>query len=104
MDAAKKKMKWEMAMITERIGLSVWLYSLKHIRYIRRFGHIIYVSRRMKYAVLYCSKKDLEQTIEKLQSYSFVKEVQPSFRPYLKTEYERVKNDKEKEFELQIGY
>lgn len=91
-------------MISERIGLSVWLYSLKHIRNLRRFGHVIYVSRRMRYVILYCSKKDLEQTVEKLSSYSFVKLVQPSFRPYLKTEYEKVRNNKEKEYELRIGF
>lgn len=90
-------------MINERIGLSVWVYSLKHIRNLHRFGNVIYISRKMKYAILYCDKKDLEQTIEKINSYSFVKSVQPSFRPYLKTEYEKVRYDKEKEFELKIG-
>ncbi|MFA8437609.1 YlbG family protein [Pueribacillus sp. YX66] len=91
-------------MINERVGLSVWLYSLKHTRNLRRFGHVIYVSRKMKYVILYCSKEDLEQTVEKLNSFSFVKLVQPSFRPYLKTEYEKVRNDKEKEYELKIGF
>lgn len=90
----------EMKMIDERIGLSVWLNSLKHIRQIRRFGHIIYVSKKMKYVILYCSKADVEKTIEKLNSFPFVKMVQPSYRPYLKTEYEKVHTDKEKEYEL----
>lgn len=91
-------------MINERIGLSIWLHSLKHIRHLRRFGHIIYVSKRMKYVVLYCSKTDAEKTMNKLNSFPFVKLVQPSFRPYLKTEYEKVRNDKEKEYELKIGF
>lgn len=91
-------------MINDRIGLSVWLYSLKHIRQLRRFGHIIYVSRKMKYVILYCSTKELDQVVEKLRSYSYVKDVQQSYRPYLKTEYEKVKYDEEKEFELKIGF
>jgi len=87
-------------LIDERIGLSVWLNSLKHIRLIRRFGHIIYVSKKMKYVILYCSKGDAEQTIEKLNSYPFVKLVQPSYRPYLKTDYEKVRSQNEKKYEL----
>ncbi len=91
-------------MINERIGLSVWLYSLKHIRNLRRFGNIIYVSRRMKYVILYCRRQELDSTIERLQSYSFVKEVQPSLKPYLKTEYEKTRHhEKEKEYDIQIG-
>lgn len=86
----------ESKLIDERIGLSVWLNSLKHIRHIRRFGHIIYVSKKMKYVILYCAKADLERTIEKLNSFPFVKLVQPSYRPYLKTDYEKVHNHGEK--------
>lgn len=90
----------ESKLIDERIGLSVWLQSLKHIRHIRRFGHIIYVSKKMKYVILYCSKAELDKTIEKLNSFPFVKLVQPSYRPYLKTDYEKVYNHQERKFEL----
>lgn len=89
-------------MFGERIGLSVWLYSLKHIKNLRRFGNVIYTSKKMKYAIIYCNRENIDETIEKLNSLHYVKAVQPSLKPFLKTEYEKVV-DKEKEFELKIG-
>lgn len=90
-------------MIGERIGLAVWLKSNKHVRSLRRFGNIIYVSKQMKYVIIYCDKNQIEDTIQKISDLPFVTLVQPSSKPFLKTEYEKVRDNKEKEYDLKIG-
>lgn len=67
--------------LTPRRGLIVWVYSLKQLRNLKRFGYIHYVSKKMKYAVLYVNEDSLEETIEKLNKQFFVRSVDKSFRP-----------------------
>jgi len=95
--------KGEKAMFTQRQGLIVWLYSLKQAKMLRRFGNVHYVSRKLKYAVLYCNQDDLPGIMEKLNSYSFVKKVEPSYKPFLKVEYENSIPDKAKEYDYKMG-
>ncbi len=90
-------------MLGQRQGIIVWMHSLKQAKILRRFGNVHYISKRMKYAVLYCNIDDVEKTMEKIQSYSFVKKVEPSFKPFLKIEYENSKPDKAKEYDYKIG-
>ncbi len=37
--------------VGNRQGVSVWLTSLKFARQLRRFGHVHYVSKKMKYVI-----------------------------------------------------
>jgi uncharacterized protein YlbG (UPF0298 family) len=74
-------------MIPERCGLIVWLHHLKAIKVLERFGTLHYVSRRMKYAVLYVNRDQLEQTINDLTQLNFVKKIEKSYRHEIKTEY-----------------
>ncbi|MGG5253065.1 YlbG family protein [Neobacillus sp. SM06] len=90
-------------MFKERQGLVVWLYSLKQAKMLRRFGNVHYVSKKLKYAVLYCDQEDIGTTIEKLSSYSFVKKVEPSYKPFLKVEFENAAPDKAKEYDYKMG-
>lgn len=90
-------------MLRRRQGIIVWLHSLKHAKILRRFGNVHYVSKRMKYAVLYCNMDDVEKIMAKLRSYSFVKKVEPSFKPFLRIEFENSKPDKAKEYDYKIG-
>ncbi|MBU9720467.1 MULTISPECIES: YlbG family protein [Bacillaceae] len=91
-------------MVGNRVGLAVWVQSLKQVKQLRRFGNIHYVSRKMKYVVMYCDGEKVEETMEKLQSFHFVKEVSISMRPWLKTEFENsVADEKEKEFDYKMG-
>lgn len=60
-------------MFVQRQGIIVWLYSLKHAKMLRRFGNVHYVSKRLKYVVLYCNLEETEMLLEKLQSFPFVK-------------------------------
>jgi uncharacterized protein YlbG (UPF0298 family) len=90
-------------MLGQRQGIIVWLYSLKQAKMLRRFGNVHYVSKRLKYVVLYCDLADTEELMEKINSYSFVKKVEPSYKPFLKTEFENSKPDKAKEYDYKMG-
>lgn len=90
-------------MLTNRTGIAVWLHSLKYIKQLRKFGNVHYVSRRMKYAVLYCNTSEKDQVIEKIQSLHFVKKVAASHKASIKTEYQNARPDKAKEYDYKIG-
>lgn len=90
-------------MLGQRQGIIVWLYSLKQAKLLRKFGNVHFVSKRLKYVVLYCDLEDTETIMEKIQSLSFVKKAEPSFKPFLKTEYENSKPDKAKEYDYRMG-
>ncbi|EKQ21906.1 hypothetical protein Lpp22_0982 [Lacticaseibacillus paracasei subsp. paracasei Lpp22] len=77
----------KMFAIKQRQGLVVWVYSLKQLKTLRRYGTIMYVSRRMKYVYLYLDQDELAQTSAKLSKLRFVKRVEPSHRPELATEF-----------------
>ncbi|PGT78153.1 YlbG family protein [Bacillus sp. AFS040349] len=89
-------------MFEKRQGIVVWLHTLKQLKMLRKFGNVHYVSKKLKYVVLYCNMDVTEQTIQKLSSYSFVKHVEPSYKPFLKLEFES-KIDKAKEYDYKIG-
>ncbi|TXC92075.1 DUF2129 domain-containing protein [Metabacillus litoralis] len=89
-------------MFEKRQGIVVWVHSLKQLKMLRKFGNVHYVSKRLKYVVLYCDMNAVEQTVQKLCSYSFVKHAEPSYKPYLKLEFES-KIDKAKEYDYKLG-
>lgn len=89
-------------MYEKRQGIVVWLHSLKQIKLLRKFGNVHYVSKKLKYVILYCDMDDVEKLTEKLMSYSFVKKVEPSYKPFLKMEFES-KVDKAKEYDYKLG-
>ncbi|MCM3768563.1 YlbG family protein [Neobacillus niacini] len=90
-------------MFMQRQGLVIWLYSLKQAKMLRRFGNVHYVSKRLKYVVLYCNQHEVEELIDKLSAFSFVKKVEPSYKPFLKMEYENSAPDKAKEYDYKMG-
>lgn len=67
--------------IQKRRGLVVWVYSLKQLKNLRRYGFVHYVSPKMKYVVLYVNEEDVQKDIEKLNRLHFVREVDISRRP-----------------------
>lgn len=91
-------------MITERQGFIVWLSSLKQAKQLRRLGNVHYVSKRLKYAVLYCAVEESEWVRNQLQAYSFVRNVEYSYKSLVKTQYENKKPDKAKEYDYKIGF
>jgi len=76
--------------LNERQGIVVWVYSLRHMKTLKRFGLIHYVSKRMKYVVIYVNRTDLEPTIRKLKELHFVRQVEQSYRPLISMDFKEV--------------
>lgn len=90
-------------MDNKRRGIVVWFQHRKNLKVIKRFGNLIYVSRKLKYALLYINEDSYEKTKEKLQKYSFVSKVDESYRPFLRTEYENALPDEAKQYDYKVG-
>ena len=67
--------------VKKRRGLIVWVYSLRQLKNLRRFGFVHYVSRKMKYVVMYLNEEDYEMKKNKIEQFHFVRQVEPSYRP-----------------------
>lgn len=67
--------------IIKRRGLIVWVYSLKQLKNLKKFGLLHYVSRKMKYVVLYLNEETFEETEERIRKLHFVRNVERSYRP-----------------------
>ncbi|MGK0552889.1 YlbG family protein, partial [Enterococcus faecalis] len=61
--------------------LIVWVYSLKQLKTLRRFVFVQYVSRRMKYVILYMNEEAIEKNLVKIKELNFVRQVEKSYRP-----------------------
>ncbi|ASK63603.1 hypothetical protein CFK37_16275 [Virgibacillus phasianinus] len=90
-------------MKTERQGIIVWFQHMKNLKQIRRYGHLLYSSKRLKYAVIYVNQEDLEDIEVKLLKLSFVSKVDRSYKPFIRTNYENAKPDKAKEYDYKMG-
>ncbi|RYL95433.1 DUF2129 domain-containing protein [Sporolactobacillus sp. THM7-4] len=82
--------------VQKRDSLIVWLYNTKYMRILRRYGYVHYVSKRMKYAVLYCDGEKTETVINQLSKLKFVKNIDRSYLQEIKTTYEKGKSKREK--------
>ncbi|MDW0109334.1 YlbG family protein [Sporosarcina aquimarina] len=89
--------------MVDRQGVIIYLHHLKQAKSFRKYGHVHYISRRMKYVVLYCSQSDVEDVIRKVERLSSVKKAIPSYRPFVRTEYENARPDKAKEYDYKTG-
>ena len=65
----------------KRRGIIVWVYSLKQLKTLKRYGLVHFVSRKMKYVVLYVNEETVEEVEEKLHTLHFVRQVERSYRP-----------------------
>ncbi|NLI67473.1 MAG: DUF2129 domain-containing protein [Bacilli bacterium] len=83
-------------MRVSRQGLVVWYKHKKNLRQIRRYGHLIYASRRLKFALIYVNRDEIEEIEKKLNKLPFVKKTERSYRPFLSTNFENVKMDEAK--------
>ncbi|MDR4315719.1 protein YlbG [Niallia circulans] len=90
-------------MLGQRQGIIVWLFSLKQAKMLRRYGNVHFISKRLKYVVLYTNQSDVESIMEKINAHSFVKKVEPSYKPFLKMEFENLRPDKAKEYDYKMG-
>ena len=46
--------------MVKRKELIVWLYSLKQVKNIRKYGHVHYISDRLRYVVLYVNANQVD--------------------------------------------
>jgi uncharacterized protein YlbG (UPF0298 family) len=83
-------------MVESRQGLVVWFKHKKNLRQIKRYGHLIYASRRMKYAILYVNQDEIEEMENKLTKLPFVRKTEHSYRPFVSANYENAKLDEAK--------
>src|SRR5699024_375410 len=87
----------------KRQGIIVWFQHRKNIKQIRRFGNLIYVSKKMRYAVLYVDQTEVDTIIEKMSKLSFISKIEVSYKPFLKTYYENALSDEAKIYDYKIG-
>lgn len=90
-------------MRTKRQGMIVWFQHRKNIKTIKRYGHLLYVSKKMRYAVLYVNQEEYEDIMNDLLERPFVTKIDRSHRPFLKTDYENALPDKAKQYDYKIG-
>ncbi|WP_106497730.1 YlbG family protein [Lentibacillus sp. Marseille-P4043] len=90
-------------MRTNRQGIIVWFQHMKNLRQIKRYGHLIYTSKKLKYAVLYVDQGDVDDIEKKLLRLSFVSKIDRSYKPFIRTNYENAKPDKAKQYDYKMG-
>jgi uncharacterized protein YlbG (UPF0298 family) len=90
-------------MRTNRQGIIIWFQHSKNIKQLKRLGYIIYISKRLKYAVMYVDREKIDEIETKLLKYSFVSRVDRSYKPFIRTEYENAKPDKAKQYDYKMG-
>lgn len=83
-------------MRVRRQALIVWYKHRRNIRQLMRHGHFIYGSRRMRYAVIYVNKDEIDEKEKALQKLPFVTKVDRSYKPYVATNFENAKPDEAK--------
>lgn len=77
----------EFEMVARR-ALIVYVKQLKYVKQLRRYGVIQYVSKKMKYVVLYVNEVEIEEIYRTIRPLRGVVKVEYSYRPDIKTDYE----------------
>ena len=67
--------------VVKRRCLIVWVYSLKQLKTLKRYGIVHYVSRKMKYVVIYMNEEEIDASEAKISGLHFVRKVERSYRP-----------------------
>lgn len=90
-------------MRVNRQGIIIWFQRRRNIKQIKRYGHMIYASKKWKYAVVYVDQEHLDDVIAKLNNLPFIKKVQHSHKPYVRTNFENKTPDEAKRYDYNIG-
>jgi len=64
--------------LIKRLGLIVYLKSASDQYKLRRFGDIVYFSKKLGYCILYINKNDAKQVTQEISSLPFVVKVESS--------------------------
>lgn len=86
-----------------RQGIIVWFQHRKNIKHIRRFGNLLYVSKKMRYAVIYIDQNKLDSIVEDVSKLPFITKVDVSYKPFLKTDFDNALPDKAKMYDYKMG-
>lgn len=76
---------------------------MKNIKQIKRYGHLIAVSRQSRYAVIYVNQHEAEDKLLKLEQLPFISKVDYSYKPFIRREFDNTKVDKAKEYDYKMG-
>lgn len=90
-------------MIIKRQGIIVWYKHHKFLNQLKRYGHLIYHSRRQKYAVLYTDLDYASQIKTRLKKLSFVTKVKLSKKPNIRTAFEKKSPINVKDYDHHLG-
>lgn len=60
----------------KRTKLIIWLYSLKQVNKLKHYGLIHYVSKKMKYVVMYVDQEKTSEVTEKLSKLAFIRGIE----------------------------
>lgn len=82
----------------ERVGAIVWVNDIKSARGLEKFGSVHYISKKMKYVVLYMDASQYESAAIQISKFPYVKSVERSYRTEIKTEYSNSSPDKAKSY------
>ena len=85
----------------ERRAIIVWLYTLKPIKQLKRFGNIQYISKRLKYIYLYVNEEEVESVKDKVSKFHFVRKVEVSPRHEVRMDFTQILPELREEIELE---
>ena len=69
----------------KRQGMIVWFQNRRNIKQIKRYGHLIYTSKKLKYAVIYVDQENIEKIEGKLKKLPYILKTSRSQMPYIRT-------------------
>ncbi len=87
----------------KRQGILVWFQHRKNIKHIRRYGNLLYVSKRLRYAVVYVDQIDVDTIVADLSKLSFITKVDVSYKPFLKIDFDNALPDEAKVYDYKMG-
>lgn len=58
-----------------RMGLIIWVNDIKSVSNLERYGNLIYISKKLKYVILYIDKSEYESKVTQIKRLNFVNKV-----------------------------
>ena len=74
--------------IQPRRAIYIYINNIRHAQQLKKFGQITYISRKMMFVGL-----NVEQLVEKIKQYKFVKKVVMSPRPEINPDLDNLHDD-----------
>lgn len=90
-------------MRNRRQGIVIWFQRRKNLKQIKRYGHLIYASKKQKYALLYVNQSEIDVIEEKLNKLPYVIKTERSYKPFIRTDFEKKVPDKVNQYDYNVG-